>query len=83
MKALTYLNGIVHETLRLYTPGVISARKVKRDLNFEGHRIRAGRMLLFSPYVTHRIPELWPQPKEFRPQRWEPGFTGVSPTRPP
>jgi len=72
VKALTYLNGVVHETLRLYTPGVISARKVKRDLTFEGRRIRAGRMLLFSPYVTHRIPDLWPQPKEFRPQRWDP-----------
>ena len=61
IEALTYLNGVVHETLRLYTPGVISARRVMRDLRFDGHRIRAGRLLIFSPYVTHRLPELWPR----------------------
>jgi cytochrome P450 len=73
LAALTYLNGVVHETLRLYTPGVISARRVIRDLWFDGQRIRAGRLLIFSPYVTHRIPEVWPEPAEFRPQRWDPG----------
>lgn len=71
--ALTYLNGVVHETLRLYPPGVISARKVMRDLRFDGHRIPAGRLLIFSPYVTHRLPELWPDPTDFRPSRWDPG----------
>ena len=70
---LTYLNGVVHETLRLYPPGVISARRVMRDLQFDGHHIRAGRLLIFSAYVTHRIPELWPDPTEFRPLRWDPG----------
>jgi cytochrome P450 len=70
--ALTYLNGIVQETLRLYSPGVVSARKVKRDLQFRGHRIRAGRLLIFSPYVTHRICDVWAEPEEFRPERWDP-----------
>lgn len=73
LDALTYLNGVVHETLRLYSPGVISARRVMRDLWFDGHRIRAGRLLIFSAYVTHRLPELWPDPTEFRPARWDPG----------
>ena len=52
---------------------MISARRVIRDLWFDGHRIRAGRLLIFSPYVTHRLPELWPEPTEFRPARWDPG----------
>ncbi|WP_156622968.1 cytochrome P450 [Mycobacterium sp. 1164966.3] len=72
LDALTYLNGVVHETLRLYSPGVVSARRVMRDLFFDGHRIPAGRLLVFSAYVTHRQPELWPKPTEFRPQRWDP-----------
>jgi cytochrome P450 len=72
ISALTYLNGVVHETLRLYSPGVISARRAMRDLSFDGHRIRAGRLLIFSAYVTHRQPELWPEPREFRPRRWDP-----------
>ncbi|OBK54961.1 cytochrome P450 [Mycobacterium kubicae] len=71
LTALTYLNGVVHETLRLYPPAVISARRVIRDLRFEGHRIRAGRLLIFSAYVTHRLPEIWPAATEFRPRRWD------------
>lgn len=73
IKALTYLNGVVHETLRLYSPAVISARYVTRDLQFAGHRIRAGRTLVFSPYVTHRLPESWADPLRFLPERWDPG----------
>ncbi|MCW2662166.1 MAG: heme-thiolate protein [Mycobacterium sp.] len=76
LDALTYLNGVVHETLRLCPPGVISARKVMRDLTFDGRRVPAGRLLIFSPYVTHRLAELWPQPTEFRPARWDPGSPG-------
>jgi cytochrome P450 len=55
---------------------VISARRVIRDLWFDGHRIRAGRLLVFSSYVTHRQPEIWPEPTEFRPERWDPGLPG-------
>jgi cytochrome P450 len=73
LDGLTYLNGVVHETLRLYSPGAISARRVMRDLWFDGRRIRAGRLLIFSAYVTHRLPELWPDPTEFRPARWDSG----------
>jgi cytochrome P450 len=43
-----------------------------RDLSFDGHRIPAGRLLVFSAYVTHRQAELWPRPTGFRPQRWHP-----------
>lgn len=71
LNALTYLNGVIHETLRLYPPAVISARKVTRELSFAGRRIRAGRTLVFSPYVTHRLPELWPDPLRVEPRRWD------------
>lgn len=76
LKNLTYLNGVVHETLRLYPPAVISARKVTRDLSFAGRRIRAGRTLVFSPYVTHRLPGLWADPLRFEPRRWDPASPG-------
>ncbi|RUP04200.1 MAG: cytochrome P450 [Mycobacterium sp.] len=69
LRELTYINGVVHETVRLCTTN--SARKVKRDLWFGGHPIRAGQRLVFSAYVTHRLPELWPDPWQFRPERWD------------
>ena len=35
--------------------------------------IPAGRMVLYSAYVTGRLPELWPDPERFDPTRWAPG----------
>jgi cytochrome P450 len=72
LKRLPYLNGVVQETLRLYPPAVISARKVVQGFEFAGKRVPAGRMLLYSPYVTHRLPEVWADPLSFRPERWDP-----------
>ncbi|WP_405679360.1 cytochrome P450 [Streptomyces sp. NBC_01511] len=34
--------------------------------------MRAGSRLAISPYVTHRMPEVWPGPERFRPGRWDP-----------
>jgi cytochrome P450 len=76
LDSLTFLYGVVQETLRLYPPVVVSARRVMRDLSFAGRRIRAGRMLIFSAYVTHRMPEVWSEPTEFRPARWDPSAPG-------
>ena len=76
LKRLVYLDGVVNETLRLYPPAVISARKVAKDFEFDGRRIKRGTMLVFSPYVTHRLPELWTDPLAFRPGRWDPADPG-------
>lgn len=70
LKQLPYLSGVVQETLRLYPPVVVVGRKAASDFEFAGHRIRAGTMLTISPYVTHRLPELWSDPLSFRPERW-------------
>lgn len=72
LPAFTYLGHVVDEVLRLRPPVVMSARRVAEDFEFQGYRVPAGTMLLYSPYVTHRMPELWPEPGEFRPDRWDP-----------
>lgn len=76
LKQLIYLNGVVQETLRLHPPGAVSPRYVVKGFTFAGKRIRPGRLLLYSPYVTHRLAELWPDPLSFEPRRWDPAFDG-------
>ena len=76
LKRLTYLNGVVHETLRLYSPSGMSLRHVAQDFEFAGRRVKQGSTLIFSPYITHRSPEAWPEPLAFRPQRWDPAEPG-------
>jgi cytochrome P450 len=68
---LAYLDGVVREVLRLHAAALV-ARRSLRDFEIGGRRIPAGRMVLYSPYVTHRLPELWPEPSAFRPERWLP-----------
>lgn len=72
LRRLPYLNGVVQETLRLCPPAVVVPRWAAEDFEFAGRRVRAGSMVLCSPYVTHRLPELWPDPLRFMPERWAP-----------
>lgn len=66
-----YLGNVVNETLRLYPPAVVSARVAVETFEFAGKRIKKGTFLLYSPYVTHRLAEVWPDPLRFDPDRWE------------
>ena len=63
--------AVVDETLRMYPSGWIGSRVATRDTEFAGHAIPAGRLVLYSPYLTHRSPDLWPDPTVFRPERFE------------
>ncbi|MEY2571115.1 MAG: hypothetical protein QOE63_1465, partial [Acidimicrobiaceae bacterium] len=68
---LRHVDGVVNETLRLWPPGLVSGRESVVDVDFAGHTIPAGSTVLYSPWVTHRMPELWPEPHVFRPERWD------------
>ncbi len=69
---LDYVGWTVNEVLRLYTPGVLTGRTADVDVEFAGHVIPRGAKVLYSQYVTHRLPELWPDPETFQPRRWDP-----------
>ncbi len=62
---------VVHEALRLYPSGWIGSRVATEDCEFQGYHIPAGRLVLYSPYLTHRSPDLWPDPTVFRPERFD------------
>ncbi|MEA5503609.1 cytochrome P450 [Halotia wernerae UHCC 0503] len=68
---LPYLNAICSETLRLY-PVAISAlnRVVKSPLQIGKYKFEPGTLLIPSIYLTHHREDLYPQPKQFRPERF-------------
>lgn len=70
LPALRGVDAVVNEALRLYPPASISARYVTRELVFRGKTIKPGTMIVYSPYATHRSPEVFDRPEEFRPERW-------------
>ncbi|SMB79730.1 cytochrome P450 [Deinococcus hopiensis] len=64
------LRPVVRETLRLTPPGFIGSRRLGREVEFGGHRLTRGTLALYSPYLTHRDPDLWARPLAFDPARF-------------
>lgn len=65
------LQALIHETLRLYPSAWILPRHVTEDdILAGGYAVRAGTDILISPYLTHRDPELWPEPEHFDSRRF-------------
>ncbi|GHG10806.1 cytochrome P450 [Deinococcus piscis] len=62
--------AVIKEVLRLYPPGWMGSRRLRRDLAWRGRTLPAGTLALYSTYLTHRDPALWADPNTFRPERW-------------
>lgn len=73
LRSLPLTLGAVHEVLRMWPPGPAAPRVSVAPSVVHGMEIPAGRLVLYSPYVTGRMPELWPDPERFDPTRWAPG----------
>ncbi|XP_072205326.1 cytochrome P450 3A9-like [Excalfactoria chinensis] len=67
---LDYLDMAVNETLRLYPLGGRIERTCKRDVEINGVTIPKGTIVIIPPYTLHRSSEYWPNPDEFRPERF-------------
>lgn len=70
VESMPYLEGALKETMRLFPAGTWTGRLAMRDFDLDSHRFSKGTWVLMSPYITHRIPELFPEPYTFRPERW-------------
>src|SRR3546814_9493062 len=64
--------GTVNEVRRMWPPGPAAPRMSIAPSEVHGMESPAGRLVLYSPYVTGRMPELWPEPERFDPTRWAP-----------
>lgn len=66
-----YLSAVCQETLRLY-PIAISAfpRVVQQPIEIAGYALEPGTVIMPSIYLAHHRPAVYPQPKQFRPERF-------------
>ena len=71
--AMPYLDAVVSESLRLHPPAAFSGRKAVDDVEYAGHTIPAGSLVVYSAYEVQRDPAYWPEPERFAPERWLPG----------
>ncbi|XP_054155184.1 cytochrome P450 3A29-like [Oppia nitens] len=69
---LKYLNAVLNETLRLAPSLVRINRECVQDyqLGNTGITVPAGTSIEIYPYALHRDPEFWPEPEQFKPERF-------------
>jgi cytochrome P450 len=69
---LPYLDQVLAETLRLYPPAWIGPRRTRAAFSLHGYEIPAQTQVAYCSWITHRLPELWPHPEAFDPERFSP-----------
>jgi cytochrome P450 len=69
-RELPYLDMVVDEVLRLYPPAWIGPRRAVRDFEFGGYAVPRGAYVNYVSWASHRLPEVFPEPEAFVPERF-------------
>ncbi|NWI67289.1 C340 protein, partial [Todus mexicanus] len=67
---MEYLDMVVNESLRLFPVGGRIERVCKKTVEINGVTIPKGMVVIIPAHVLHRDPGYWPEPDEFRPERF-------------
>ncbi|XP_054926571.2 cytochrome P450 3A12-like isoform X2 [Dermacentor andersoni] len=83
LQQLKRLDMVVQEALRIYPPVVLFiSRHCDKDTTIMGHFFPAGVNIMIPTWHIHHDPALWPEPFEFRPERFDPDGSGGLPQQP-
>jgi cytochrome P450 len=67
---LPYTQMILTEAMRLYPAAWMIAREPLDECQIGGYTIPANSILFMCPYAIQRLPEYYPDPEKFDPERW-------------
>lgn len=76
---LPFTRAVVQETLRLYPPVWMTGREAVTPCEIGGFRIPVGALVMTSQWAVQRLPQHFPCPDSFRPERWINGETSLLP----
>lgn len=74
--ALAYTRAVIQETMRIYPPIWGLIRVATKEDVIGGKDIKPGDRVVMFAYGAHHNPKFWPEPEEFRPDRWMGGTKG-------
>lgn len=73
IETLPYLDAVIKEGLRLFTPGALPFPRYvpARGATIDGVFLPGGTTVSAAPYSVHRLDEnVFPEPDRFLPERW-------------
>jgi cytochrome P450 family 28 len=78
---MPYLDQVFNEALRMHSPAVFTSRLCTEpiELNFEGQKAPIEKDInVYIPiHQIHYDPEYYPNPEEFKPERFDPENGGL------
>lgn len=69
--SLPLLERVIKESLRLFPPAPLNHRLAAETCELGGYVVPRSSEVISSIFHTHRLPELYPEPDRFRPERWQ------------
>jgi cytochrome P450 family 135 len=66
----SYLDAVVKETMRLCPGAPIVVRRILEPMRLGGYEIPAGTTVAPCVHLVHRREDVYPNPREFRPERF-------------
>jgi cytochrome P450 len=70
---LAQLEMVLEETLRKYPPAWIGPRRSLEPFEFEGIDVPGGAYVNYCSWASHHLPDVWPNPERFEPERFATG----------
>jgi cytochrome P450 len=76
---LAALEMVLDETLRKYPPAWVGPRRSLEPFEFEGRTVPGRAFVNYCSWASHHLPDVFPDPDEFRPQRFTPDARAALP----
>lgn len=67
---LPYARAVLDEAMRLYPPAWLITRRSTGPDVLGGREIPSGALIILSPWLLHRHPDVWRDPEAFEPSRF-------------
>ncbi len=74
VRQLRRIEWALKETERLHPVAFVLMRKAAEPFAWQGFRIPQDAMVFVAPTLSHRMPEVFPDPDQYRPERFSPEY---------
>jgi cytochrome P450 len=69
-ESLSLLERVIKESMRILPASAYSQRFNNEAVDLGPFHLPRGTGIAFTPLITHRLPEIYPKPNRFLPDRW-------------